>query len=56
MKSKENVGKMMMFYCVKGKHKVQSKVEKIVTKKGRAFAVSSCSKHGITMYRILGKE
>jgi len=55
MKSKEVIGKKMMFYCVKGKHKVQSKVTKVVAKKGRAFAVSSCSRHGIAMYRILGR-
>jgi len=46
----------LSFYCVKGKHKVQSAVKRTARKKGRRFAIGHCDKHDIDMWRILGKD
>ena len=53
-KFKDKIGKKMMFYNVKKKEKVTAVVKKIVTKKGRVFAVAKDS-DGTPLYRILGK-
>lgn len=44
----------LSFYDVKGKKKFKSSKYKIVTKKGRRFAVAKAPS-GIDAYRILGK-
>ena len=44
----------LSFYDVKGKKKFKSSDYKIVTKKGRRFAVAKAPT-GIDAYRILGK-
>ena len=44
----------LSFYDVKGKKKFKAKEYKIVTKKGRRFAVAKAPS-GIDAYRILGK-
>lgn len=44
----------LSFYDVKGKKKFSSSDYKIVTKKGRRFAVAKAPT-GIDAYRILGK-
>lgn len=44
----------LSFYDVKGKKKFKSSNYKVVTKKGRKFAVAKAPS-GIDAYRILGK-
>jgi len=44
----------LSFYDVKGKKKFKSDKYKIVTKKGRRFAIAKAPT-GIDSYRILGK-
>ena len=48
------LGEELGFYDVKGKKKFKSKQWKMVTKKGRRFAVAKAPT-GIDAYRILGK-
>jgi len=46
---------VLNFYDVKGKKKFKSGEYKVVTKKGRRFAVAKAPS-GIDAYRILGKD
>jgi hypothetical protein len=48
------LGEELGFYDVKGKKKFKAKQWKVVTKKGRKFAVAKAPS-GIEAYRILGK-
>lgn len=49
------VGRSLTFYCVKCRRKHSSKIERVV-KKGKAwFGIGTCSKHGNTLWRILGR-
>jgi len=48
------IGEELAFFDVKGKKKFKSKNWKMVTKKGRRFAVAKAPS-GIDAYRILGK-
>jgi predicted AlkP superfamily phosphohydrolase/phosphomutase len=48
------LGEELAFYDVKGKKKFKTKQWKMVTKKGRKFAVAKAPT-GIDAYRILGK-
>lgn len=49
------VGRRLTFYCVKCRRKHPSKVERVAKKGKVAFAISTCDKHGNTLYRILGR-
>ena len=50
---KKKAAKSLKGYCVKGKHGVTIIKYKIVTKKGRRFAVGSCPKHKTAIWRII---
>lgn len=55
LEQRKSMKKPLNAYCVVGKHKLILTKYNVVKKSGMKFAVGTCPKHKIAIWRVLGK-